>query len=387
MTEPSVRFRRDDGSEYPSWSIVSVGEVVEKQAIPVNVHPDKYYREIGIRSHGKGLFHKEPVQGIELGNKRVFEIVPNCLVVNIVFAWERAVSKTTADEIGMIASHRFPMYKPKEGVLDLDYIVRYLITDKGKQLLELASPGGAGRNRTLGQKEFANSKLSLPCYEEQKKIAKLLVDLDEVISVTEDEVTNLETQKKAIVRKLFSQEVRFTKKNGDAFPDWEECRIRDCLSYEQPGKYIVHSDSYDDSFDTPVLTANKGFILGYTNESDGHYTKGDVIIYDDFTMDMKYVSFEFKVKSSAIKMLTSKTDDINLYFMYGLLQSKALHQETHTRSYISIVEPMLIEIPCSEEQYLIASFLSDFDESISAAKRELELWRELKAGLLQQMFV
>ena len=135
------------------------------------------------------------------------------------------------------------------------------------------------------------------------------------------------------------------------------------------------------------MTANKGFILGYTNESDGHYTKGDVIIYDDFTMDMKYVSFEFKVKSSAIKMLTSKTDDINLYFMYGLLQSKALHQETHTRSYISIVEPMLIEIPCSEEQYLIASFLSDFDESISAAKRELELWRELKAGLLQQMFV
>ena len=65
---------------------------------------------------------------------------------------------------------------------------------------------------------------------------------------------------------------------------------------------------------------------------DGHYTKGDVIIYDDFTMDMKYVDFEFKVKSSAIKMLTPKDNGINLYFMYGLPCEKRLHQDTHTRS-------------------------------------------------------
>ena len=159
------------------------------------------------------------------------------------------------------------------------------------------------------------------------------------------------------------------------------------MNYEQPGKYVVHSDTYDNQYKTPVLTANKGFILGYTDETDGHYTKGDVIIYDDFTMDMKYVNFEFKVKSSAIKMLTPKNDGINLYFMYGLLCEKGLHQDTHTRSYISMVEPMIVSIPCAEEQRLIADFLSDFDEAIAAAKRELELWRKLKEGLLQQMFV
>ena len=152
MADPKVRFRQNDGSNYPAWRTVTIGEILEKESVPISVKKDELYREIGIRSHGKGLFHKEPVQGIELGNKRVFEIVPDCLVVNIVFAWERAVSKTTIDEVGMIASHRFPMYKPKSGILDLDYIVRYLITDKGKQLLELASPGGAGRNRTLGRR-------------------------------------------------------------------------------------------------------------------------------------------------------------------------------------------------------------------------------------------
>lgn len=387
MADPKVRFRQNDGSNYPAWRTVTIGEILEKESVPISVKKDELYREIGIRSHGKGLFHKEPVQGIELGNKRVFEIVPDCLVVNIVFAWERAVSKTTIDEVGMIASHRFPMYKPKSGILDLDYIVLYLITDKGKQLLELASPGGAGRNRTLGQKEFANSKLPLPCYEEQIKIATLLTDMDEIINSTEDEISNLEMQRKYALKRIFSQEVRFKNDDGTDFPDWREATIRDCLYYEQPGKYIVHSDTYDNQYTTPVLTANKGFILGYTNETDGHYTKGDVIIYDDFTMDMKYVNFEFKVKSSAIKMLTPKDNSINLYFMYGLLCEKDLHQDTHTRSYISMVEPMTVSIPCTEEQRLIADFLSDFDEAIAAAKRELELWKELKKGLLQQMFV
>lgn len=387
MAEPKVRFKKDDGSSYPDWETVTIGDILDKQSVPVNVKKEAYYREIGIRSHGKGLFHKDLVQGIELGNKRVFEIVPDCLVVNIVFAWERAVSKTTYDEVGMIASHRFPMYKPKNGLLDLDYIVRYLITDKGKQLLELASPGGAGRNRTLGQKEFANSKLPLPCYEEQKKIAALLTDLDEVIDSTEDEISNLEMQRKYALKRIFSQEVRFRNKDGSDFSAWSEKIIRDCLNYEQPGKYIVHSDTYDNRYTTPVLTANKGFILGYTNEADGHYSKGDVIIYDDFTMDMKYVNFEFKVKSSAIKMLTPKDDSINLYFMYGLLCARELHQDTHTRSYISMVEPMVVNIPCIEEQRLIADFLSNFDEAIAVAKHELELWKELKKGLLQQMFI
>ena len=162
MTEPKIRFLKEDGNYFPKWETTFIGEIVERQEHPVKVDKEVEYREIGIRSHGKGIFHKEPVTGKEFGNKRVFDIVPDCLVLNIVFAWERAVAKTTIDEVGMIASHRFPMYKPKNGILDLDYIVRYLISDKGKKLLELASPGGAGRNRTLGQKAFMESELPLP---------------------------------------------------------------------------------------------------------------------------------------------------------------------------------------------------------------------------------
>ena len=98
--------------------------------------------------------------------------------------------------------------------------------------------------------------------------------------------------------------------------DFEHKTIKDVLSYEHPTKYIVVDTEYtDDKKLTPVLTANKAFILGYTPEQENIYGKGDCIIFDDFTMDIKFVSFPFKIKSSAIKILTAKTN-VNLYFIY-----------------------------------------------------------------------
>src|SRR5690606_31283709 len=81
-----------------AWEVVELGDVVRKISQSVHVHPDHTYREIGIRSHGKGIFYKEPVSGAALGNKRVFWVQRDSLVVNIVFAWERAIAVTSADE-------------------------------------------------------------------------------------------------------------------------------------------------------------------------------------------------------------------------------------------------------------------------------------------------
>ncbi|MCL5058012.1 MAG: restriction endonuclease subunit S, partial [Actinobacteria bacterium] len=147
---------------YPSdWRIVELGELLEKVRKPVEVISDYEYQEIGIRSHGKGLFYKEPVKGSDLGNKSVFWIEADCLIINIVFAWEQAVGITTTQEKGMIASHRFPMWKSK-GNVELNYLLKFFLTPSGKNLLELASPGGAGRNKTLGQDEFNKILACIP---------------------------------------------------------------------------------------------------------------------------------------------------------------------------------------------------------------------------------
>src|SRR5690606_13932750 len=117
-----------------------------------------------------------------LGNKRVFWVEPNAFVVNIVFAWERAIAVTSDLEKGMIASHRFPMYLPKNNLSNVHFLRYLFVTDKGQKYLELASPGGAGRNKTLGQSNFAELKIDLPSLEEQTKIATFLSAVDERIS-------------------------------------------------------------------------------------------------------------------------------------------------------------------------------------------------------------
>src|SRR5690554_4559616 len=108
------------------WKVLPLSMVLDRLNKPVSVNPTTSYREIGVRSHGKGLFHKNPVKGKQLGNKRVFHIEPNCLILNIVFAWEQAVAKTTNNEKGMIASHRFPMFRPKSELCENDQLLYFL---------------------------------------------------------------------------------------------------------------------------------------------------------------------------------------------------------------------------------------------------------------------
>ncbi|WP_241907386.1 hypothetical protein [Vibrio lentus] len=115
--------------------------------------------------------------------------------------------------------------------------------------------------------------------------------------------------------------------------------LGDVAQYEQPTKYLVKSKQYDDSFDTPVLTAGKTFILGYTNESDGIYeaSNSPVIIFDDFTTANKWVDFDFKAKSSAMKMITSSDEmKFQLKYVYYWLNTlpSELVEGDHKRQWI-----------------------------------------------------
>ena len=136
---------------------------------PIVVRPDREYREIGIRSWGKGIFHKEPVRGALLGEKSVFRPEPGDFVLNIVFAWEGAVAVVSEHETGMIASHRFPTFRPSDHV-DLDYLLMVLQSDQGRRLMEVNSPGAAGRNKTLRIGQFLDEELPLPSIEKQRAI-------------------------------------------------------------------------------------------------------------------------------------------------------------------------------------------------------------------------
>ena len=154
-------------------------------------------------------------------------------------------------------------------------------------------------------------------------------------------------------------------------PDgWCKCRLEDIVEYEQPQAYIVNSTDYDDSYLTPVLTAGKSFIIGYTNETKGIYQNTPCIIFDDFTTDSKLVDFPFKVKSSAMKIL-KVTDDIEIEYVAMFMSITRLIGDTHKRYWISEYSKLCIPIPARKEQKRIINVVKAMFEKLDAIMEDL----------------
>lgn len=166
-----------------------------------------------------------------------------------------------------------------------------------------------------------------------------------------------------------------------------EVSFANVLSYEQPTKYIVSDTEYSDNKDlTPVLTANKAFILGYTEEIEGIYDKGPCIILDDFTLDSKIVDFPFKVKSSAIKILSARTT-LSLRYIFEYLKFLDLNTEEHKRHYIAEIEPMTLELPDEGIIHSITCLFERLDQRIKGLEKDLRLLKSQKDYLLRAMFI
>ena len=166
--------------------------------------------------------------------------------------------------------------------------------------------------------------------------------------------------------------------------EWGSKSISELLDYERPDRYIVDSTNYND-YGVPVLTANKSFLLGYTEEHHGVYTDVPVIIFDDFTVDYKYVDFPFKIKSSAIKMLKPKAKNI-LKFVYELMGTIKFEPQEHKRHYISVYQHLIVGVPNFKEQKKITDCLSSLDDLINAENKKLALLKAHKKGLMQKLF-
>ncbi|WP_273277731.1 restriction endonuclease subunit S [Maribacter polysiphoniae] len=224
-------------------------------------------------------------------------------------------------------------------------------------------------------------KIVLPPLPEQQKIAQILATWDVAINKQEALIAQKQEQKKGLMQQLLTGKKRFA-----GFEDeWEEVRLKNILEYQQPTKYIVEDDSYSDSNKTPVLTANKSFVLGYTNETEGIYKALPIILFDDFTTDNKWVDFPFKVKSSAIKILKLKNKEFNLRFIFERMQLLHFNKTDHKRYYISEYQYLKFDCPKLKEQQKIAEVLTAADNEITALQQQLQKLKNQKQGLMQQL--
>lgn len=393
-------YKKTKAGIFPAgWDVYMIGDCLSRVERPVEVKPNELYTQIGIRSHGKGLFYKESVTGAALGNKSVFWIEPDCFIVNIVFAWEQAIGRTTQSEVGMIGSHRFPMYRPVNDRVDVDYLISYFLTKRGTDILQAASPGGAGRNKTLGQDRFLKSKIVLPPIEEQRKIAAILITQDKVIELKEKRLAQKQRQKKYLMQQLLTGKKRLPGFSGA----WKNIKLCEVLS-ERKEKNIeqnlrICSVAVQKGVIDQIEHLGRSYAASDTsNYSVAHY--GDIIYTKSPTGDFLYgiVKQNLLQETVAVSPLygvfTPMTFGLG-YFLHTYFQSAICAQnyllpivQKGAKNTINITNDTFISsklyLPLDvEEQKAIADTFIAADREIDLLRQDIEQEKQKKKALMQ----
>ena len=298
-----------------------------------------------------------------------------------------AGSGETAEEIGRCAAY----LGEEQAYAGGDVIV---LTPSGQNSIYLGhlmnSPIVSVQKARLGQGDavvhiyinnLAQMQIELPSIAEQNAIAEVLSDVDRLLDALEALIAKKRAVKQAVMQQLLTGRTRLPGFSGG----WEKTKIGDLLVYRRPDPYIVQSAKYTEHGDVPVLTANKAFILGYTDEVSGICHNFPVIVFDDFTTDSKYATFPFKVKSSAIKLLYPKHESVSLKYAFERMQLIDFPLGNHKRYYISEYQNLEIYAPDYDEQHAIASVLSDMDSEIAVLEQRRDKTRAIKQGMMQQL--
>ena len=228
----------------------------------------------------------------------------------------------------------------------------------------------------INSQEYASFPIYTTSLIEENKISTLLSLIDERIATQNKIIERYES----LIRGIRNESFRKLRRNVGF-----NAMIGDVLSYEQPQSYIVEDTEYTDE-GTPVLTANKAFVLGYTSETAGIYDKGDCIIFDDFTLDCKYVDFPFKVKSSAIKILTTENKEL-LRYTFEFLKYLDLSTDEYKRHYIAETQNQEFILPTTQIVRTISHTFSVLSLRMETVVKQRLMFEKQKQYLLRQMFI
>lgn len=402
MANPKMRFTRPDGGAFPNWSIRRMGTLTQeykkrnKSKLPLDIY--SVNNEVGFLPQSEQF---EDAGYLNDTDTSIYMIVPPNY-----FAYNPArinVGSIGYQNVGhdVQVSSLYEVFKTTDE-LDDSFLWHWFHTPIFNKAVKRLQEGGV--RQYYYYEKLKETSISLPCLEEQRIVAGFLSNVDEVIAKCSQEVANFETQKKAVMKKIFSRAVRFARPDGSDFPEWEDVRFGDVFTE------IVRKTSDTETYPLFSLTIEDG-VTAKTERYERSYlvkkaednykiVPPNAFVYNPMNLRFGALAPSHEDKEVCVSQyynvfaLNDETTlgfwesylvtDEMLKFYFSIATGSLVEKlRVHYSNFVNIVKP----IPCVEEQRLIANFLSDFDEAIAAAKRELELWKELKKGLLQQMFV
>ncbi len=400
MAEPKVRFRRDDGGNFPAWEQGRFGDLIE-------VYDEKVTSDCTLpvltSSKTDGIQYQSDHFGREqLHDITGYNVIPRgyCTYRNRSDGTDFTFNINNLCDRGIVSKF-YPVFHTTARC-NLFFLMT-LMNNEPKTVRKIATTAKGTGQKVLSFLDLQKIEINIPSLEEQQKIADFLSSVDEVITASEEEVANLETQKKAVMKKIFSQEVRFKRDDGSDFPDWEKMLFWDAVSLnsalvdpkEEPFCNMLHVGAAN-------IEKNTGVLLRCSTAAEEGITSGKYlfdekcVVYSKIRPELSKATIPGFVGlcSADAYPLKPREGILPTIILLQLLSDKFVKFATSTSARTKMPKinqeelgEYMFVIPCLDEQRLIADFLSDFDEAIAAAKKELELWKELKKGLLQQMFI
>lgn len=373
-----LRFKRDDGNEYTSWEYKKMSELSQvNQGLQIAIAERS--EEPG---ENKYFYITNEFLKKNSNKKYYIENPPSSVIATV-----DDILMTRTGNTGIVVSNvegvfhnNFFKINFDRKKLDKNFLIYYLNHPKTQNKILILA--GTSTIPDLNHKDFYSLDVPVPCLEEQQKIADFLSEVDNIIAMSEQEIESLEMQKKGAMQKIFSQEVRFKADDGSEYHEWEEKKIRDILE-------ICHGKDYKSCKQIekkyPVL--GTGGIITYVDEFLCDWEC--VLIGRKGTID-KPMYMDKPFWSVDTLFFSKPKEKQNVKFQYYLFEDinwKKYNEASGVPSLsASTIENIKVHIPCLEEQQKIADFLSEFDNAIEYAKEELEVWKNIKKGLLQQMF-
>ena len=394
MLVPKLRFKREDGTDYPDWKSKQLHSIFiernETQTITEDAPLLSFTIEQGVINPEEKKTNKRDFLIKDKDNKKYALTEYNDIIYNPANLKFGAIHR---NKLGRgVVSPIYAIFQTDENPVFMEYIVTNpVFIKKSLKYLE----GTVIKLMTLKPRDFLLMKCCIPCIKEQEKIADFLSTVDEVIAQSEAEAQNLEQQKKAAMQKIFSQEVRFKREDGTDYPEWEEKELKTVatiLMGQSPSGNSVNNEN-----NGVPLVQGKADILGYGVIPD-RYTSAPTKVSEpnDIIMTVRApVGFVAKLGFVAcigrgVCAIRANENEDYIYYVLQHKESEWKYIEqgsTFTAVNSDDVSSLIVPFPHKEEQQKIADFLSAYDEAISYAKQELDKWKELKKGLLQQMFV
>ena len=396
---PKLRFPEFSGE----WEEKTFGDILSLNMVPVP-KPDTEYERLGIFCHNKGTFHEHITDPSYIALDTLYKVHKNNFIVNITFAWEHAIAITTQNDEDTLVTFRFLMFSFNKGYYHQFF--KYAFSkEKFRYDLNVASPDGAGRNRVLNQKQLNNINLIVPSISEQEKIADFLSNVDSIITAETKILNTLQKKKKALMQKLFTQQLRFKSNDGTDFPAWEEKKLGDVCDIIGGGTLDTNKAEYwngNIQWFTPTEIGNTKYIseskrkitqLGFEKSSAKLLPVGTILFTSRATLgEMSITTVECTTNQGFQSLIPNKNfvHPDYLYYLQPILQ-KYCYSKASGSTFLEISAKSLkechIPLPCKAEQQKITDCLSSMDSLIQIQQKVVTTRQQRKKALLQQMFI